>query len=130
MAGRTPRILVVDDDECLRELLKLHLGSAGYVVDVASDAIEAGYSILQVAPDLLIVDVNMPYLNGIDFVATLVADATVPSFPFVFLSSDEARMDQGYRLGASAYLLKPLTKDRLLDAVARALPAARRKVAA
>src|SRR5688572_10133992 len=98
MSGRR-RMLVVDDDACLRQLLKLHLGNAGYDVDVASDAIEAGYSILQRAPDLLIVDVNMPYLNGLDFVATLVADSTVPYFPFLFLSSDEARSEQAYRLG-------------------------------
>jgi DNA-binding response OmpR family regulator len=115
------RILVIDDDRCLRELLKLHLNSAGYEVELAGDAIEGGYAILRSPPDLLVVDVNMPYMSGIDLVATLIADSTVPAFPFVFLSSDESRMEQGYSLGAAAYVLKPVVKGRLLDAVARAL---------
>lgn len=115
-----PRILVVDDDPCLRELLQLHLTTAGYSVELASDGIEAGYAILRSAPDLVIADVNMPYLNGLDLMATIVADATIPSFPFIFLSSDETRLEQGYRLGACAYLLKPIVKDRLLEIVERA----------
>ena len=120
------RILVVDDDACLRDLLKLHLAGAGYEVALAADAIEAGYAILKSAPDLLIVDVNMPYMSGIELVSTLIADGTVPSFPFMFLSSDETRMERGYGLGATAYLLKPVVKDRLLDAVDRALRRSRR----
>src|SRR5687767_13557331 len=130
MSKRVPRILVVDDDRTLRELLRLHLQAEGYEVQLAADAIEAGYAILKSAPDLLLVDVNMPYLNGIDFAAALVADQTIPVFPFVFLSSDETRVDQGRRLGAAAYLFKPIVKGRLIDAVDCALAPERRQVAA
>lgn len=130
MAKSAEKILVVDDDACLRDLLRLHLTSAGYEVRLASDAIEAGYAILESPPHLLIADVNMPYMNGMDFAATLVADATIPVFPFIFLSADETRTEQGYRLGAAAYLLKPIVKDRLLEAVAQSLSPARRRAAA
>ena len=119
--GKRQRILVVDDDATLRELLKLHLTSAGYSVEVAADGIEAGYSILLSAPDLLIVDVNMPYLSGIELMASVIADRTVPAFPFIFLTSDETRVEDGYRLGAAAYVLKPVIKGRLIEAVDRAL---------
>lgn len=121
MTGAAAEILVVDDDACIRELLRLHLSGAGYRVELAADAIEGGYAILRSPPGLLLLDVNMPYMSGIDLAATLVADTTVPALPFIFLSSDEARMEQGYSLGAAAYLVKPITKDRLLEAVARAL---------
>ena len=115
------RVLVVDDDPSLRDLLRLHLRTEGYDVRLAADAIEAGYAILRTPPDLLIVDVNMPYMSGIDLMATIAADSTIPFFPFIFLSADETRMDHGYRLGAAAYLVKPVIKTRLLDAVGRAL---------
>jgi DNA-binding response OmpR family regulator len=120
-----PRILVVDDDPSLRELLRLHLEAAGYRVELAVDAIEAGYAILRSPPDLLVVDVRMPHMSGIDLVATVIADATIPAFPFIFLSSDETRMERGQQLGAASYLLKPIVADRLLEGVARALRRAR-----
>ena len=114
-------ILVIDDDPCLRELLHLHLAGAGYRVRLAADGIQGGYAILESAPDLLIVDIKMPYLDGLQLMATVVADATIPIFPFIFLSSDEERMDFGMTLGAASYLRKPVVKGRLLEAVAHAL---------
>ena len=101
------------------------ISPAGYSVEVAADGIEAGYSVLRSPPDLLLVDVNMPYLSGIDLMASVIADRTVPAIPFIFLSSDETRMDHGYRLGAAAYVLKPVVKGRLIDAVDRALKRSR-----
>ena len=121
MAHRRKKILVVEDNRLVCDLLRLHLAEAGYEVEQAPDAIDAGYSILRSPPDLLIVDLNMPYMSGHDLVATLLADTSVPSFPFIFLSGDDRRMDQAAPLGASACLLKPIGKPQLLAAVARAL---------
>src|SRR5438093_272846 len=53
-------ILVVDDDQTIRELLQLHLRNAGYAVHVAEDAVEAGHLVLRSPPDLIISDVTMP----------------------------------------------------------------------
>src|SRR5687768_7683276 len=124
--GEPPkRILVVDDNALACDLLRLHLVNEGYEVEQAFDAIDAGYAILRSPPDLLIVDLNMPYMSGHELVAALLADATLPSFPFVFLSGDDQRMDHASLLGASACLLKPVGKVQLLAAVAKALdPAA------
>ena len=61
-------ILIVDDDRIIRELLRLHLAGAGYDVQVAEDAIAAGYEVLRRAPDLIICDINMPHLDGFTFV--------------------------------------------------------------
>jgi len=50
----------VEDDESMRELLRLHLSNAGYAVDVAEDGIEAGYAVLKAIPQVIICDVDMP----------------------------------------------------------------------
>ena len=116
------RILVVDDDENIRDLLRLHLTSAGYEVEVAADAIVAGYRVLKSPPDLIITDVNMPHMDGFEFVAALRADATLPRIPVIFLTSAEDGDARGRDLGAVGYVLKPVRSDRLLSLVAQHVP--------
>lgn len=116
------RILIVDDDRSIRDLLGLHLRSAGYEVEVAEDAIVAGYRVLAQAPDLIICDVNMPYMDGFEFVSALKADSTLPYIPVIFLTSREDGDLRGNELGAVAYLVKPVRVDALLNVVAQHLP--------
>jgi two-component system chemotaxis response regulator CheY len=116
------RILVVDDDENILNLLRIHLSSAGYEVEIAGDAIEAGYKILKSAPDLIITDVNMPHMDGFEFVAALRADTTVPRIPVIFLTSIEDTDSRGRELGAVGYITKPVRSDRLLSLVAQHVP--------
>ena len=113
------RILVVDDDESIRELLRLHLSSAGYDVRVAEDAIAAGYMVLRSPPDLIISDVNMPHMDGFEFVAALKADKSLPSIPVIFLTSMEEGDHRGKSLGAVGYITKPVRADTLLTLVAQ-----------
>lgn len=113
-------ILAVDDDEAMRELLRLHLSNAGYVVTLAEDAIAAGHRMLRLPPDLVILDVDLPFLNGLDFAAALLADATLARVPIIFISAHEAFAAQAERLGGE-FLVKPFRKERLLDSVARRL---------
>jgi CheY-like chemotaxis protein len=115
-------ILVVDDDTNARELLKLHLSAAGYEVRVAADGIEAGYLVLRGAPDLIVCDVNMPHMDGFEFVSALKADATIPSIPVIFLTTFEDGDQRGKDLGVVGYLTKPIRADRLLALVARHVP--------
>lgn len=115
-------ILVVDDDESIRELLRLHLSAAGYEVHVAEDAIAAGYIVLRSPPDLIISDVNMPHMDGFEFLAALKADNTLPRIPVIFLTSDEEGDDRGKALGAVGYITKPVRADRLLQLVAKHVP--------
>jgi CheY-like chemotaxis protein len=113
------KILVVDDDESLRELLRMHLASAGYDVSTASDAINAGYQVLKNPPDLILSDVNMPHMDGFEFVAALKSDKTLPYIPVIFLTSVEDGDHRGKELGAVGYLTKPVRADRLLELVAQ-----------
>lgn len=116
------RILVVDDDEGIRDLLRLHLTSAGYEVQVAADAIAAGYIVLQAPPDLIITDVNMPHMDGFEFVAALKADTSVPRIPVIFLTSVDDGDSRSRELGAVGYVTKPVRADRLLSLVAQHVP--------
>lgn len=115
-------ILIVDDDANVRELLKLHLGAAGYEVQVAADAIAAGYLVLRSAPDLIVCDVNMPHMNGFEFIAALKADTSIPDIPVIFLTTFEEGDQRGKDLGVVGYLTKPIRADRLLAMLARHLP--------
>ena len=112
-------ILVVDDDQNMRDLLRLHLTSAGYTVHVAEDAIAAGYIVLRSPPDLIISDVNMPHLDGFEFIEALKADKSVPDIPVIFLTSEEEGSQRGKALGAVGYITKPVRADRLLQLVAQ-----------
>ena len=115
-----PDVLVVDDDKRTRDLLQLHLAEAGYGVTLAEDAIAAARFLLGSAPDLLMIGVQMPYFNGLDFVSGLLAERKVPCVPVVFVSSNEQFASTAQVLGAG-FLLKPFLKDELLKTVSKAL---------
>jgi DNA-binding response OmpR family regulator len=116
------RILIVDDDESIRELLRMHLAAAGYDVQVATDAIAAGYMVLQGRPDLIITDVNMPHMDGFQFVSALRSDAALSTIPVIFLTSVDDGDARGRELGAVGYVTKPVRADRLLALVAQHVP--------
>jgi CheY-like chemotaxis protein len=115
-------ILVIEDDDGIRDLLRMHLSAAGYAVQVAPDAIAAGYLVLRSPPDLIISDINMPHMNGFEFVEALKADNTLPRIPVIFLTSYDEGDDRGKALGAVGYLTKPVRADKLLQLVAKHVP--------
>jgi len=106
----------------MRDLLKFHLRKQGYDVLMAEDAVVAGHLVVRHKPDLLIVDVQMPYMNGYDFVEAVKKDPETKSIPVLFLTSDEDVAHRAPKLGAAAYLRKPVTADRLIEVVAMFLP--------
>src|SRR3954447_1109479 len=112
-----PKVVVIDDDESMRELLKLHLRNGGYEPFAAEDAIVGGHMILAKRPSLIICDVDMPYMSGFEFVAALKADPETRHIPVVFLSVHDDVADQAGKLGAEAYLRKPVSVDKLLEVV-------------
>jgi len=115
-------LLVVDDNANMRELLQMHLRAAGYDVQVAEDGIAAGYSVLRSPPDLIITDVQMPHMDGFEFVAALRADKALPRVPVIFLTTMEEGELRGRDLGAVGYHAKPIRLDKLLELVAANVP--------
>ena len=118
-----PKILVIDDEELMRELVTMHLRVAGYDVLVAQDAIAGGYLVLEENPDVVILDVHMPFMNGYELVSALKGDPTTRHIPIVFLTTDDDVEEHARKLGAEAYLKKPVTVTRLLETVGLWAPA-------
>jgi DNA-binding response OmpR family regulator len=115
----TVDVLVLHDDECLRQLLNLHLWHAGYDVRLAGNAVDASALILEAAPDVMVLDVNTQGMDGFDFLAGVRADRTIPFFPAVFLTDEmgSATAARARGLGATC-LLKPVQGDKLLATIA------------
>jgi DNA-binding response OmpR family regulator len=104
------RILFVDDEEQIRKLLSTWLARHGYEVTVANDGWEALKAIRTKAPDLVITDVNMPNMNGLELTRRLRADHRTARIPVIMLSARKQADDvlTGYAEGADEYIPKPV----------------------
>ena len=116
------QILVVDDDPSMRDLLRMHLESAGYEVRTALDAIDAGHQGLKDPPALMLLDVDMPHMDGFEFLTALKSDKTLPNIPVIILTSMEGGEALSKELGAVGYMKKPVRADRLLQIIALHVP--------
>ena len=119
--ARKTKIAVVDDDRFIRYLLDLHLRKAGYDVFAAEDAVAAGRVILQCTPDLILCDVDMPFMDGYEFVTALRADPATCHIPVIFLTVSKTLEERAKPL-VVAHLVKPVTADELLRTVAQFAP--------
>ncbi|MEO6327847.1 MAG: response regulator, partial [Ginsengibacter sp.] len=109
-------ILVVDDDDSIRSLLHQELSDAGYLIDEATDGKQALERVRKNKPDLIILDVMMPEMNGFDVAAILKNDPQTMDIPIIVLSivQDKAR---GFRIGVDRYLTKPIDTAKLFAEV-------------
>lgn len=124
-------IVLLEDDASLRDTLRLHLSSAGYSVRVAADATEGIRAIMEAVPDLILLDISLPYMGGFELLEVLQRDETTQGVPVILLTGlrdDESYM-KGMRLGATSYLTKPVSREDLLEAIAAALRGANKKKA-
>jgi DNA-binding response OmpR family regulator len=114
--GKDATILVVDDDDSIRSLLQQELSDAGYLIEQATNGKEALESVRKNRPDLIILDVMMPEMNGFDVAAVLKNDPQTMDIPIIVLSivQDKAR---GYRIGVDRYLTKPIDTAQLFKEV-------------
>jgi CheY-like chemotaxis protein len=120
MAGKNATILVVDDDDSIRSLLEQELSDAGYLIEQATNGKAALESIRKNRPDLIILDVMMPEMNGFDVAAILKNDPQTMDIPIIILSivQDKAR---GFRIGVDRYLTKPIDTAQLFTEVGNLL---------
>lgn len=107
------KILVVDDDSNIRELIRQELEEEGFLIIEAADGVEAIAKAKEKKPDLIILDVMMPKIDGYDTAAVLKNDSQTSKIPIIILSILEDR-ERGYRLGIDSYLHKPLAPDILI----------------
>lgn len=113
------RILVVEDDRMSRELAVRVLSAGGYEVVCATDAEEALLIAPDVAPDLVLMDVGLPGIDGIEAAIVLHDDPEMADTPVVMLSALAFATDRerAMRAGCTEYLTKPIGARELLDRV-------------
>ncbi|HXA70112.1 MAG TPA: response regulator transcription factor [Stellaceae bacterium] len=112
-APEAPHLLVVDDDERLRGLLRRYLTDNGFRITLAADAAEARLKLKSLQYDLAIVDVMMPGENGFELTASLKAERRVPVLLLTAMAEAENRI-HGLEQGAEDYLVKPFEPRELV----------------
>lgn len=125
MIDPDPHLLIVDDDERIRELLKKFLMRHGFLVSIARDATHARKILSGLEFDLIVLDVMMPGEDGIELTAALREDITTPILLLTAKSETEDRI-KGLEAGADDYLAKPFEPKELLlriNAILRRMPA-------
>ena len=116
LAGKASKILVVDDDDSIRSLLQQELSDAGYTIEEAHNGKEALVCVRKNRPDLIILDIMMPEMNGFDVAAVLKNDPLTMDIPIIVLSivQDKTR---GFRIGVDRYLTKPIDTGLLFSEI-------------
>lgn len=111
----TQSILVVDDEPMARNLLRLMLVRASFNVFEAEDGLDALSKLSGSRPDLLILDVMMPGLDGLAVCREVRSNVELFDLPVIMLSAktDYASIQEGFAAGASQYLTKPISADEL-----------------
>ncbi|MBM3287718.1 MAG: response regulator [Candidatus Eisenbacteria bacterium] len=110
------RILIVEDEDSLRKVLKLQLEHAGYEVETAEDGIQGLESVRSRPPDLVLLDVMMPRMDGSEVCRRLKANFLTSQIPVIMLTALGGLKDKvaGLDVGANDYLTKPHSREELL----------------
>ena len=108
-----PSVLVVDDDPDVREVLVQFLGQRGYHVETAADGLEGMRILKQRTPDVLLLDIEMPSLNGLEVLRRILAADIEVGVIMISGYDDEEACRMALRLGAADFVPKPLDLDYL-----------------
>src|SRR6478609_813002 len=119
--GRIRNVLVVDDSDEVRDFLTILLEDAGYAVEQASDGVEAFELVRRQRPDLIVLDMVMPRMDGLDLLVKLRSDLAPPIPPTILCSGFDLTEEEALRRGALRFLRKPIAPDDLCEYVALGL---------
>nr|MBL8410964.1 response regulator [Dechloromonas sp.] len=115
-----PTVMVVDDSLTVRKITSRLLAREGYQVILAKDGVDALEQLIEVMPDVVLSDIEMPRMDGFDFVRNLRADDRLKNLPVIMITSRTADKHRNYafEIGANHYLGKPYDEEELLSLVA------------
>ncbi|HUK55823.1 MAG TPA: response regulator [Nitrospiria bacterium] len=117
VAGK--KVLVADDEKFVRELIKIKLGRCGLAVLEAANGLEAVEMARALQPDVILLDVMMPKMNGFEACEKLKSDPATARIPVVLLTArgEQANQERGLSLGATDYMSKPFSPQKLAERV-------------
>jgi len=120
----TKKVLTVDDSSSVRKLVEFTLKAKGFGVSSAGNGLEALELMAKERFDAVILDINMPQMNGLEFLQKIRADNTFASIPVVMLTTEgqDEDKDKAVSLGATAYIVKPFKPTQLLGLLEKILP--------
>ncbi len=112
-------VLIVDDDKDLRDLVTLKLRRCGFDVRQATNADDALRAVAEEVPDLVLLDIMMPGVSGLDLLERWRAEPVTAHLPVVMLSAkaQDSEVARGFELGADDYVVKPFRNDDLVERV-------------
>ncbi len=118
-----PQILVVDDDEVMRNGLKRILESSGYEVILACDGLELTRILERKKPDLILLDVNLPWVDGLELCKLVKEHTDYRHVPIVLMSAKSSEQDiaSGFASGCTHYLAKPFDVKTIQEVLGKAL---------
>jgi two-component system alkaline phosphatase synthesis response regulator PhoP len=127
----TTRILIVEDDPDIAHLVARYLDKAGFVTDRAASGREALQAIAVKPPDLLVLDLMLPQVDGLEVCRRVRANETTAAIPIIMLTAraEESERIVGLELGADDYLAKPFSPNELVARVRALLRRAQRGAA-
>jgi len=113
------KILVVDDDEHILRSLAQYLELEDFDVTTASSGVEALERFAESRPDLMVLDVMMPGMDGFEVLQKIRQDTETSALPVLMLTARDQHADimKGYQMGATSYLVKPFNLDELVEAI-------------
>lgn len=117
------KILIIDDEHDMVEFLKIRLTAEGYDVHTAFDGLEGWQKVKEVFPDLVILDVMMPKIDGFNVCKLIKSDSTCNDIPVIILTARGQEHDKkiGKEVDADAYIIKPFESKELLETVDKLL---------
>lgn len=117
------KVLIVDDSMTQRQLMSRVLEQFGLTVLVATDGIEAWDQLQHVHPDIVVLDIIMPRMNGYEVCRKIKTDPAMQNLPVVMCSSKTEEFDRywGMKQGADAYIAKPFQAKELLSTIQKLL---------
>jgi len=115
----TAKVFVVDDEPEITEIIETYLTESGFQVQVENNSTDAVAQIRQYAPDIILLDIMMPGIDGYEICAQLKKDDKFASIPIVFLTGKDRDDDMGrsFKSGADMFIKKPFSCERLLEII-------------
>ena len=117
------KILLVDDEEGFLSIIKEALEIRGFDVVTAKSAIEAGVELSSTKPDLIIMDIKMPGIDGLQACAAIKKNPDTANIPIMIVSaiSEEAQIKKAHKMGVSDYFIKPVDIEKLVKRIKEVL---------